>query len=449
MTRTQNNGGYILVWLAAGLTMFGLLGSWHGLMLAAAGRTTRAFDAWRQSVAEAQRIEQAITEAALSDGELEEEGRIPADSIQQHLRRLDAGGAELTVETAPDAWPWRKPFPFFDTTPAPLVAPSPTLQSTVPAEMARWLGSKVETHPAILVTTRSRRILQGQIRLQKYDTQLTLVSVPLSRFGLAAYELPSALGLQTGSRPTKQAKSAMPPGLVPLRDEACCGDWLPGENTLPYFHRRRASIAAAYRNLFSKATADHLAEIAGATHFHDLDQSDAAATAALGGLQRNAEGASWDLGIAGRGRFGSEEKQNTVAVVTTRSSGRKLILHDSVGNLDAGALVIVLFGPGPIQTGYLEVQLETIVRPVMIIGYNIRLVGTAGASIRGAVFLDSASTFGTSNGEWRVSHLSYPAANDVVSETAKINTDGDLPAVLESWIPRVRYVAATTTRKDP
>ena len=427
--------------------MFALLGGWHGLALLAAARTARGYDRWRQHLTEVQRFERAVVEAALTEGECDATAGTPAENIRQHWARLEPSDRDLTVTSAPTAWPWTPALPMLEGTASPLATPTPALLQMAPAELRRWLGSRVEISSPCQVTARSTRAVPGQTKPLHYASELLLVSIPLTRFGLAAYELPTDLGRQDGPETASAGRSDLPAGLVPGRDAASRPDWLAEAGTLPYHHRRRASVAAAYQRFFSQAVADRLAASAGTTHFHDLDRTDPATTAQLEGLTRTSTGAEWDLGRAGRGRFGAEEAVKSVAVVVARTAGRQLVLRDTVGAPAASALLLICHGPADQAAGYLQVHLETILRPVMIVGYRVRLSAAPGAVVRGALLLDPGSTLAPGSGGWRVAHLSYPASQGAAG-TEEVQADEPLPPELENWIPRARFAAATTRRVD-
>lgn len=448
MSSKSRVGGYLIVWIAAALSLFGLLGGWHGLMLLAAARTARAYDTWKQGHAEELRIEQAVSEAALHDAELDSDGRSPAATVQWHLERLEAGGSSPNVVYAPAAWAWSVPFPEPGATPPTFAAPAAALLRQAGPELLRWLGNRIEVSAPCVVRTASERRILGRLERLEYDTRLILVSVPLSRFGLCAYEMPEQLGQTATPFSAAWIRSDLPAGLAPARDVASRGDWLGASGSLPYQHRRRASASMAYRRLFSQATAERLAELAGATHYHDLDQATEADTAVLDGFSRTFEGATWDLGIAGRGRFGSEEKSNDIAIVRTRLPGRRLSLRDSVGSPNAGPLLLVFFGPDSGTQGWLDVHLGSILRPVLVVGVKVRLDAAADAAVRGAIFLDPGSCLAEGTGSWTVGHLSHPAAK-ATAAVERVRATEEVPEALDTWMPKIRIIAASSQRRIP
>jgi hypothetical protein len=277
-------------------------------------------------------------------------------------------------------------------------------------------------------------------RTYSAEVRARLVSVPLTRFPIAAYELPADIG--NPAAVNANPLTAMPAGLVPSRDQAFIADLQAQPGVLPYHYRRRALLSAAYQYVFSQAYIDRLAEYAGIAHYCDLAAG--SATASLSGLRVSGATATWDLAQAGSGTYGTITTANEASVVFTESSGYSIQLTDSAGSSSSTPLFIVLLGPANPATGALRVSMGAIARPLVLIGFNLRVTAAGGAAINGAIFLDPVSTF-TATAPISVGHLSYWAGSSAV-DTTNVVASAALPASAELLAPRVVYVATWATR---
>lgn len=94
-------------------------------------------------------------------------------------------------------------------------------------------------------------------------------------------------------------------------------------------------------------------------------------------------------------------------------------------------------GPAP---GGLTLDLGTVARPVILVGFNVNVLADAGASWNGALFLDPGSRLEDRGlAPLHVAHLSYAAASAAISANAVV-ADLGAPAALEALGPSVRHV---------
>jgi hypothetical protein len=299
------------------------------------------------------------------------------------------------------------------------------------------LGNRVIEYSAHAFHFELKRDVLGREQSKIVPLELRLVTVPLTRFPVVAYELPNEIATAVDELFEDQPKSNAPLGRAPARDRARNASLHASAETLPYHYRRRASLAMAYQDLFSQSFLNRAVAFAGSTHSHDLDV-EASQTAALAGLVRDASGASLDLGLAGSGDYGGVQADKALIFTVTRSPGRRIRLFDSVGTSNAAPLVLVLMGS---SGAALTVQVGSVQRPVVLIGFNVQLEAAPGALWKGAVFLDRTSSFVAGlNGPLRLGHLSYAAGSRRVSAQAVL-VDQALPETLEAVSPQVHYAA--------
>jgi hypothetical protein len=213
---------------------------------------------------------------------------------------------------------------------------------------------------------------------------------------------------------------------------------------MPYHFRRKAVLAAAYQYLFSQRYLDRVAEYVGITHYHDLDAA-ANATAQLDGLVRMGNGADFDLGLAGGGQYATIRYTKDAVVVFTRQAGKTVNLSDSVGNGSAAPMLVVLAGP-PAPAAPLTVNFAgSVQRPVVLVGYNIRVTAAPNVGFAGALFLDPLSSVASGTGPLLAGHLSYSLRAGGVPAGA-VQAGATLPLSAEALAPRVIYVATTQQR---
>jgi hypothetical protein len=441
--------GYTTVFLFFALSLFVIFSGMHVLLLISVGTTSRAYDHYRQGATEQTRLQRAVNEAVLAQCEIAvapagtATPRAPAAELARQLANLNTGGATIVAQAQPATLPVPIMFPSGLGPPDALGAPSNDLQLAASPELLKLLGSRVAEYGALTYEFASTRTVLDQVRTYRSQVTARVVAVPLTRFAIAAYDLPGELGA-TGAGAAGLPASAQPAGLVPGRDPAFVPDLQAQAGTLPYHYRRRASLASAYQYVFSQQYIDRAAEYAGVTHFCDLDAA-AGSTAQLDGMTRVAGGAQWDLGLAGGGKYTTITQTKEVAVVFTRLAGRTLTLYDSVGDPNSFPLLLVLAGPSDASVGPLTVDIAAVTRPVLIIGYNLRVMAEPNASLRGALLLDPASALPATGNSLNVAHLSYWAGTSTVAATA-VTTGMTLPAGVEAMAPRVVYVASTATK---
>ena len=444
--RYVDRRGYITLLVFVILVFFATIAGMHMLLCIGVGQTARAYDTYRQGFAEATRLERAVNESCLMlrGVNYASSARTMAEEVAAQLAALDAGGTAITVNSVPAALPAPVSFPDVTAVPDPLGAPSAILQSMAPAELSRLLGPRVAEYPVQEFRFTSRRTVLDQAYNYGWLIQAQLVAVPMTRYAVVAYELPDEIGATTagagGSAPTPTA----PIGLAPGSDPASLPALQAAAGTMPYHFRRRAIQAAAYQYLFSQRFLDRVAEYVGITHYHDLDAA-ANATAQLDGLVRMGNGADFDLGLAGGGQYATIRYTKDAVVVFTRQAGKTVNLSDSVGNGSAAPMLVVLAGP-PAPAAPLTVNFAgSIQRPVVLVGYNIRVTAAPNVGFAGALFLDPLSSVASGTGPLLAGHLSYSHRAGGVPAGA-VQAGAALPLSAEALAPRVIYVATTQQR---
>jgi hypothetical protein len=433
----RRSGGYVIVLFVVILAFVGVVASMQVLILTSVATTSRAFDAYQQGAVEQMRLQRVVAETLYAQRQVAvtPPSRTLASELDARLAELASGGATLSVEQRPASLPPIVSYPDALGEPEALGPVPEDLRPFLTPELERLCGPAVSAFPEAQFLFSSRRKVLDLERVYRTRVAARLVSVPLTRFPIAAYDLPSEIGQAGGPAPATAA-SDLPAGLVPGRDRAFVADLQAQAGTLPYHFRHRAALAASYQALFSQAFVDRVAEFAGITHFHRLGGG--TATALLAGMTFSGATTGWDVGVACTGTFGTVAQVRNVAVIYADAGGKTLRLNDSAGGDTQPALLLVVAGPADRSLGPLVVEVSTITRPIVVIGYNVRLSVAAGTAINGAIFLDPDSSM-VAGGKFSVGHLSYWAGSTGVPEGLVVA--GPLPAAARHIAPRVAYVA--------
>ncbi len=445
-SRYIDRRGYITLLVFVILVLFGTIAGMHMLLCVGVGQTARAYDAYRQGLAEATRLERAVNESCLMlrGVNYASSTRTTAEEVAAQLAVLDAGGATITVDRVPATLSAPVSFPDVTAVPDPLGVPGTALQSMASAELGQLLGARVAEYPVQDFRFTSRRTVLDQTYGYGWLIQAQLVAVPMTRYAVVAYELPDEIGAMTAGAGSSGPTSTAPIGLAPGNDPASLPVLQAAAGTMPYHFRRRAVLAAAYQYLFSQRYLDRVAEYVGITHYHDLDAA-ANATAQLDGLARTGNGANFDLGLAGAGQYATIRDTKDAVVVFTRQAGKNVNLSDSVGNGSAAPMLVVLAGP-PAPAAPLTVNFAgSIQRPVVLVGYNIQVTAAPNVRLAGALFLDPLSSVAGGTGPLSAGHLSYSRRTGGVPPGA-VQVGGAVPLSAEALAPRVIYVATTQQR---
>jgi hypothetical protein len=436
-------GGYLLVLLVVIMAFVGVAAAMQVLILTSVGTTSRAYDSYRQSSTGSARLQRAVAEALLDQRQIcvAPDHRSLAGAIAARLTDLAAGGEVVTATTIPTELPEIAIFPN-STRPADLLGPVPgDFAPLLTPELALLAGENVVAYPEMEFQFASTRRVLDNERSYRTRVDARLVAVPLTRFPIAAYDLPAEIGSDHAPAGAAAA-AAMPAGLVPARDAAFVTTLQAHAGVLPYQYRRRAALAAAYQYVFSQAFIARVTEYAGITHFHDVDAAPGM-TAALAGMNQAGPISSWDLGVAGSGTYGTVTMTRDAAVVFTESPGRILHLGDSTADAGRPPLFLMLLGPTDPKAGALIVDIANVARPVVIVGCNVRVTAGAGTSVNGALFLDPASALAPA-GPISLGHLSYWAGSNLIAATG-VTARPLAPAVM-AIAPRVVYVATRASR---
>ncbi len=434
--------GYLIVLFVIIVAFVGIAAAMQVLVLTSIATTSRAYDGYRQGTTELARLEHAVAETLMDERQISVPTKPPAlaDALGQHLSDLAASGT-VSVTSLPGNVPIVNTYPTSGTPPDSLGGPAADLQAFLTPELTALLGPRVAVYPEMTFSFAGHRSVLDTTRTYPVEVRARLIAAPLTRYPIAAYELPADIGSETGSA-TIAITSAQPAGIVPARDAAFVRGLQAMSGVLPYHYRRRAALAGAYQYIFSQPFIDRVAEYAGITHFCDLSAS--TGTAVLAGMSKSGTTATWDLSAAGNGTYNTITLANDATVIFTEAGGYTLRLLDSVGQASGSPLFLLILGPANAALGPLTLDLTTVARPVVIIGYNVRVTAAAGTAVNGAMFLDPASAVAPS-GTITVGHFSYWAGSSSIAASA-VTATGEIPAAAEIMAPRVVYTATTAAR---
>lgn len=441
-----DEAGYLMVVFVVVLAFVGVAGAMQILVLTSVAATSRAYDSYRQGATERSRLEKIVTEAVLDQCQVrvpassQSPATAPADALQAKMVVGIAAADRVVATTVPAALPVVVTFPDPTGAANALLPMTDDVAQSCSPELAWLAGPRVASYDeSIFEFSTTRVVLDVE---QTYHTRVAarLLAVPLTRFPIAAYELPGEIGSGQGT-PAAASPGEMPRGLVPGRDAAFVPALQASPRILPYHFRRRAALAAAYQYVFSQAYIDRVAEYAGVTHFRRLD--DVALAPNLAGLSQAGATATFDLAAAGQGTYGGITDDRDAVVVFTEAPGYRLGLVDSASSEAASPLLLLALGPSDTRLGPLTLQIGHVSRPLVVVGYNIRVEATPGSALNGGLLLDPASSFAPGP-PLSVGHLSYWAGSSQVSAASV--TPGELPRSAEHIAPRVIYVSARASR---
>lgn len=435
------NRGYVLVVLVVILAYVAVTAAMQVLLLTSVATTSRAYDAHRQGATEMVRLEQAVAETMLEQRQVSvaTTSRSIADSLASHVADLAVGGATVRATAVPAFLPPINCFPDLAVLPDPLSTPTPELMTFMTPELELLCGPRIASYPEVRFEFSSERPVLDASRLYRTEVRARLIAVPLTRFPLAAYDLPSEIGSSVAvgeARPT-----SMPQGLVPSRDTAFVTDMQSGAGVLPYHYRRRAVLSTAYQYVFSQQFIQRCVDYAGPGHFRNLGNVNG--TAVLKGMTTAGSFTTWDLADAGAGTYGETTDVRNAVVLFSEVGGNTLRLVDTSPLPDRPPLLILLLGPADPAAGPLAVELSTITRPIVIVGYNVRVSAAPGCAVRGALLLNPTSGF-AAGATLTIGHLSYWAGTPGMAQVA-LATD-TMPDAAEAIAPRVVYVATQVAR---
>lgn len=440
--RRSHERGYLIVLFVIIVAFVGIAAAMQVLVLTSVAATSRAYDSYRQGTTELARLEHAVTETLMDERQISipTEPAPLADALGQNLTVL-AATETVSVTSIPANVPVVNTYPGSGTPPDDLSAPPADLQPYLTPELAALSGPRVAVYPELTFLFASHRTVLDATRSYPIEVRARLIAVPLTRYPIAAYELPADIGSEAGTV-TIGVASAQPAGIVPGRDAAFVRGLQAMSGVLPYHYRRRAALAAAYQYVFSQPFIDRVAEYAGITHFCDLGAS--TGTAVLAGMSKSGTTATWDLSAAGNGTYNTITLANDATVVFTEAGGYTLRLIDSAGQASTSPLFLLILGPANAALGPLNLEFTTVARPVVIVGYNVRVTAPAATALNGAVFLDPASAVAPS-ATITVGHFSYWAGSSAIP-AGEVTATGVVPAAAEIMAPRVVYAATTAAR---
>ncbi len=433
--------GFVAVLMMLTLCWIAAIAGLRALIVANSAIVSRAYDSARQDEVLAHRLERVVAETVLGRVESERvppEGA-PMDGARAELAKLDSGGVTIEPVEAPVSLPSFSSYPGVTARTHPLGSPGPSLLAVAGPQLRAMMGGRVAEYPPdIWVFSASRKVL-GVARRATVRVESRILEVPLSRYPILAYELPSETGVPASQLSSKPLLSALPPGLAAGRDVFQVTS-LFSAGTRPYHYRRRASVAVLCQYLCSQAFVNRVALVAGPSLRHDLGVSEAE-TARLAGLVRTGDGATMDLGLAGQGSWNGRQAQGSWVVISSSEPNRALTLSDSLGDATATPLHLVIIGePG----AGLSIVLGSVQRPTLLFAFNATLRPENGAVWNGALFLDPGCRIAAEGAvPLHLAHLAYAASGEALA-AGTVLADLPMPQALEETMPAVRYVCTNT-----
>ena len=449
--RSSNSRGAAIVGLMiVAVILLGSLLMLNTAAMVSVANTSRALEVARQDTQLGARLERITREAALRvyGVAVRDKGTRLAGEIEEVMSTAGFGALKIKSATVLDEPPAPVWFPSLAGAAEPLVPPSEELRLFSTAALdrlfhARGAHSVCESVP-FRVAYAVERPTPGGAGSFRVEIAGRLVSVPLTRHGLVAYELPNEIGRPAAGDPWPAHLAAAdlgPRGLVPGRDPATVrvlehrNPHAPRENR-PGYYRDLAALSDAYQYVFSDQYLQRVADYAGVTHFV-LGGAGGANPTLEGGLE-NGTTYDLDVGLLERGTLGALSASRNAAVFCFPAAGGRLVLTDS-GVRDDPVLIAVAGPGGTSGAGSAELHIATpISRPVVIVGYNVSLSGIPGVTVNGAILLDPECSVPATAGPLTVGHLSHAAGGAVSPDAFRIRA---ISGLAEQIAPRVTYVA--------
>jgi hypothetical protein len=444
----------VIAVIVVGTVLLGALLSTTTAALLTVGRTSRALELARQNTLLLTRAERAVHEVlqATYGFGVEPSGEDVRSAIERRLA-AQLGAARLDSVRLGGSLAAPEAFPNLAAAAAPLLEPSEALRRARSPSLdklmcARGRSSVAETPGVDVEFAFTRDAPRNRTHTYRAVVTGRLVSVPLARPALTAYERMDTIGqAEPGWRPPEHLSLAQfgPLGLVAARDPAHVDSpYLaaagPSRAVRPGFYRGLAALAEAYTYLFSDLYVQRVADAAGVTHFLRLDTP--LLNPSLAGGTLSGSVFTLDVGAFGQGTLGARSEVKNLAVLVGVAPGARVVLQDNGGSDSAMLLLVLGSAAGP-SAGRLSLEIAgSIRRPLVIVACNTLVSAAADVVLNGALFLDPDSTIDAGSGTLTLGHLSFFAGARVPLEQVRI---AELPAAAESVCPRVTY-AVTSKR---
>ena len=444
----SRRGAAVVALMIIAVIILGSLLSLNTAATLSVAKTSRALEVGRQNFSTAVRLEQTVREAAQSvfgtklrsepmnfDGELQ---RVLGAASLGALQELSA-----TVDQAPGVPTF---FPVLSGSPQALAAPSAQVRLFSTPALDRFINARgqsavAESAPFTVRFSFSRPAASSEYTYNVVVKGL-LVAVPLTRYGAVAYDLP----VEIGSRASGSARlnhfapgDVGPQGLVMGRDSAHISvlERPPsgsGTDSRPAHYRYLAALSETYEYVFSDTYVQRVADYAGTTHFIQIGAG-AANPVLVGGSEVSTHYAL-DLGVFGSGSFGATVETRDAVVIHATTAGMRLVLTDS--GASSSPMLLIFAGPAAGSgVGHAELEFGTdVLRPVVIVAYNVAISPGAGRVVNGALLLDRECSVSASVGPMQVGHVSFAAGGDVSAEAFTLQP---MSANAEALAPRVVY----------
>lgn len=337
-------------------------------------------------------------------------------------------------------------FPLF--VPGQVVQPlmEPSVESRLMASPieSQTMGDLVAEGDTIRVEVdREFYSLTGKYK-RKWLLESKIVSVPLCRWDILEYVLPSELGsVVDGSRSQPNALGGVtvfPGGL--LSDSATLSEL--GSGALPYVYRSRVSaVSNAVQRVFSGEYLQRVQNYCGPTHIVNIEKP-------LGVENPVPVGVSLvgpseyeiDLGVVEESKYvsvsGEYTESRDALFVFANSAGGKLSLVEGPLVSDV-PLLLMLVGP-PDSTATLQVELDSslVTRPLVLVCFNVSISSGGTSMTDTAMILDVESSI-SSGSVLEVSSVAYSYDGDSF-DGADVSVTGNLSDGTRHLVPRGQIV---------
>lgn len=191
--RVREKRGYLIVLFVIIIAFVGVVVAMQALVLTSVATTSRAYDNYRQNSAEAARLERVVAEAILDYRQISVAANATdlSEALNLRLVALAGAGAMVAASAVPASVPRVVIFPDATATPDALASGPADIASMLTPELALLAGARFAAYPPIDFEFTSERPVLEITRTYKTRVRAQLIAVPLTRFAIAAYDLPA------------------------------------------------------------------------------------------------------------------------------------------------------------------------------------------------------------------------------------------------------------------
>lgn len=433
------SGAAVVALMLVAVIILGSMLMLHTAAVVSVGSTSRALEIARQNAATAVRLERVTREAVQSVYGIAAtpSTRALREELESTLGAAPLGALEVAhveIQGNPSV---PRSFPSLIGPAADLAEKSPELNLMATPQLLAFAGSRVAESAPFTIRYGFSRTAVASSQTYRLDVTFRLVAVPLTRFAITAYDLPSEIGAASSPSPWPAfaaAKDVAPRGLVPDRDPAAIEGLRTGDKR-PAYYRNAAALAEAYQYVFSQSYLQNASDCAGLTHFVQIGAGPA--NPRLDGGNESGNTYTLDIARFGMGALGATVATKNLAVFSSGVTSR-LVLTDSGGATTP--ILLVVAGPADLSVSSLLLELDTpLQRPLVLICYHVQITAVSGCSVNGALLLDPQCQFPAVE-PLTVGHASYWGGGVISGDVFRTTS---MPASAENLAPRVVYVATS------